>query len=498
MKTLLPAFFLTLCITLTAEIVPAEWYFGVIGETEQVKLALEVRNSLEGTLTLNVVNVCGCLTAQPMEISVPQDESRSIHLTFDPSGYAGTTSKLILFKSNDPDLDNTFFEAKGYIAVPANSDREAEECAACKQLSEPKIADRTSTIDILYFYSPGCRSCEAFLAEEVPQLEEEFGVGISVHGRSILESEIFDEYQKTLTLLGEHPREFPALVVEDRVLQGDREIDENLGDVIRRIIGGEETVSSQAPEPDRAEGEGDEPVNLAEKAAPLPVLAAGLLDGINPCAFTVLIFLLSYLTLVGRSRRQILLIGVIFTLSVFVTYLLIGFGLFQALRYASSFPIISAALRWILVGVLFVFAGLSLYDANLIRLGRAKDMILQLPGALKKRIHATIRTRVRMTAIAGSAVVMGFLVSVFELACTGQVYFPTLVYLVRMKRQIYSVVLLLIYNFGFIIPLIVVFTLVFLGFSSERLTQIFQTHMGKVKVALAGLFILLAVFTLLT
>ena len=100
--------------------------------------------------------------------------------------------------------------------------------------------------------------------------------------------------------------------------------------------------------------------------------------------------------------------------------------------------------------------------------------------------------------IAGSTVVMGFLVSVFELACTGQVYFQTLVYLVRMKRQAYSVVLLLLYNFGFIVPLIVVFTLVYLGFSSEKLTQVFQKHMGKVKVALAGLFILLAVFTILT
>jgi hypothetical protein len=86
--------------------------------------------------------------------------------------------------------------------------------------------------------------------------------------------------------------------------------------------------------------------------------------------------------------------------------------------------LVSAILRWVLVGVLAVFAGLSLYDFTLIRRGRASEMLLQLPTALKRRIHASIRTRVRTAALAGSSLVLGFLVSIFEFACTGQVYLP--------------------------------------------------------------------------
>ncbi len=123
-------------------------------------------------------------------------------------------------------------------------------------------------------------------------------------------------------------------------------------------------------------------------------------------------------------------------------------------------------------------------------------MLLQLPSSFKKRIHASIRTRVRIAALAGSSLVLGFLVSMFEFACTGQVYLPLLGYLARMHRQIDALGLLLLYNLCFILPLLVVFGASYLGVSSGRITTAFQTHMGKVKLGLAVVFLGLAVFTL--
>jgi len=228
----------------------------------------------------------------------------------------------------------------------------------------------------------------------------------------------------------------------------------------------------------------------------LPVIAAGLIDGINPCAFTTLIFLLASLALAGRGRREVLVIGALFPLAVFLSYFLMGLGLFAALRAAAAISLVSVLLRWALVGVLFVFAGLSVYDYTLIRAGRPTEMLLQLPSSFKKRIHASIRTRVRIAAIAGSSLVLGFVVSVFEFACTGQVYLPLLGFLARMNRQIDALGLLLLYNFCFILPLLIVFGASYLGVSSGRLTTAFQAHMGKVKLGLAVVFVGLAVFTL--
>ena len=228
----------------------------------------------------------------------------------------------------------------------------------------------------------------------------------------------------------------------------------------------------------------------------LPIVAAGLIDGVNPCAFTTLIFLLASLALAGRGRREVLLIGAVFSLAVFLSYLGIGYGLFAVLRAASSVAVISLALRWALVAALAVFAGMSIYDYTLIRRGRPSEILLQLPSALKRQIHNSIRARVRTAAIAGSSLVLGFLVSVFEFACTGQVYLPMLAYLARMRRGLAATGLLVLYNLCFIAPLLVVFGASYLGVSSGRITTFFQAHMGKVKLGLAAVFAGLAVVTL--
>ena len=192
-------------------------------------------------------------------------------------------------------------------------------------------------------------------------------------------------------------------------------------------------------------------------------MAAGLLDGINPCAFTTLVFLLSALALAGRSRRQTLWIGVCFTAAVFLTYLAIGAGLLQGVRLAGAFPVVGAALRWLLIAGLAVLAALSLYDYYLVRSGRSKEILLQLPDRFKQRIHRDIRERSRAAGLVASSLALGFLVAVFELACTGQVYFPTLVYLVRIRPDAGSFFYLLLYNLGFILPLGAVFLLAYLG-----------------------------------
>ena len=61
------------------------------------------------------------------------------------------------------------------------------------------------------------------------------------------------------------------------------------------------------------------------------VAFAGLLDGLNPCAFATLIFFVSYLTLSGRKGRQVLAVGTAFTAGVFLAYLAVGLGFHQVL-----------------------------------------------------------------------------------------------------------------------------------------------------------------------
>src|SRR4030042_3832700 len=65
------------------------------------------------------------------------------------------------------------------------------------------------------------------------------------------------------------------------------------------------------------------------------VLIEGLIDGLNPCAFATIVFLVSYLSFLGKQNKEILTYGIIFTLGVFIAYIIAGVGLMGGLRQLS-------------------------------------------------------------------------------------------------------------------------------------------------------------------
>jgi hypothetical protein len=73
----------------------------------------------------------------------------------------------------------------------------------------------------------------------------------------------------------------------------------------------------------------------------LTIVSAGLIDGINPCAFATLIFFVSYLAFIGRKKKEVLWVGMGFSGAVFITYLLIGFESFLSSSTSHSCPLFS-------------------------------------------------------------------------------------------------------------------------------------------------------------
>ena len=245
----------------------------------------------------------------------------------------------------------------------------------------------------------------------------------------------------------------------------------------------------------------DEERNLAEvriverfKTLELPtVLAAGLIDGVNPCAFATLIFFISYLTFVGRGRREILLVGIAFSLAIFVTYFLVGLGFLRVLQSVSAIPVVGRFLYLAAVGLALVLGAISFYDYILCRRGRSSDILLKMPAFLKNQVRGIIRKEARVNRYILAAVATGFVVSFLELACTGQVYLPTILFVSRAQEfRANAIGYLAIYNTMFIIPLLAVFSLVYFGTGSERLSILFQRHIPWVKLATSLVFFVLA------
>lgn len=222
------------------------------------------------------------------------------------------------------------------------------------------------------------------------------------------------------------------------------------------------------------------------------ILLAGLLDGVNPCAFATIIFFLSYLQVARRTPAQIAQVGVTFVIAVFLTYFLLGLGLVEIVGRLMIFKWLSTLLNFALAIFALFIAILSFRDGLLCARGQMTEMTLQLPEFLKTRIHAVVRANVRQSRLVIAAFATGVTISLLELACTGQVYAPTILFMLKTGRnQAEAFGYLFAYNVAFILPLLLIFLLAYFGLRSETLGQILKRHAAPVKFATATLFFVL-------
>ena len=99
--------------------------------------------------------------------------------------------------------------------------------------------------------------------------------------------------------------------------------------------------------------------------------------------------------------------------------------------------------------------------------------------------------RVRRFVLAAFA--SGMVVSLLELGCTGQVYLPTICFVVGVPAmRAHALLYLILYNLMFVFPLILVFVLAYFGISSQRLAKWTERHTALVKLLLSLLFFVLA------
>ncbi len=219
------------------------------------------------------------------------------------------------------------------------------------------------------------------------------------------------------------------------------------------------------------------------------IFGACLLDGINPCAFATIIFLLSYLQVTRRGPREILAVGGAFVAGIFLAYFLLGLGLVELVVRLSVLRGLGLVLNWAMAAFVAGVALLSVWDGVQCLRGRMGDMVLQLPGVLKARIHDAVRRSTRHRHFVVASFVAGLVIAVLELACTGQVYAPTILYMLKTGQdRLGAIAYLALYNLAFIVPLLVVFTGAYGGLRSERLTVWLQQRAALVKFATALLF----------
>ena len=383
----------------------------------------------------------------------------------------------------------TSFHAIAALAPSAKKDADNTIAAPV-----PEAAPTGQPFRVLFFYKPGCRDCERVRdqlnrhAAAFPQmtLEER---NIESPGEMLLNETLSSRLGIKDTL----HQVAPAVFTQAGALVRDSLDFSTLGVLLREAA---------ALTPDPAWADAAQPEIASAKARITQryealdrgvVATAGLLDGINPCAFATIIFLLSYLQVARRTPREILAVGVAFISAVFLAYFLVGLGLVQVLEKLAAYRFAGNLLNYALAALAVIIAVLSFRDARLAADGRLGDMTLQLPGFLKNQIRTVVRTGTRARNFVVAAFGAGIVISLLELACTGQVYLPTIQFMLR-SGQRDALGLLLLYNGAFIIPLVTIFLLAWAGMRSDALIAFQKKHTALAKVLTGALFVALAVF----
>ncbi|MBM3210759.1 hypothetical protein FJZ33_00950 [Candidatus Poribacteria bacterium] len=361
---------------------------------------------------------------------------------------------------------------------------------------EVKVAVHTDrVVHIAYFYKRGCEKCTH--ASQILQKIRDRHQEVAIEKRNVKENQELLEAMGQLYHIPEIKRlTTPTVFIGDSYFLDNLD-EEQLEKVVQKYLStGVESKLQQAEV--MAGNARGKIISRFQSLGALTVAGAGLLDGINPCAFATIVLFVSYMSMVGRRKREMLMSGIAFTIAVFVTYLLLGMGALKFLEYINSFSIIGKVVYLFAAIATFTLAVFSFHDAYRAKHGRIKEIKLQLPSSLKSVIHKVIRRQVRTSGIVAGALVIGFAVSALELVCTGQVYLPTITFVAGVEgMKAYAFSYLLLYNLMFIVPLIVVFGFIYWGATFVQLGGVLQRHLMKVKLGTGILFLCLSIWLLL-
>ncbi len=361
-------------------------------------------------------------------------------------------------------------------------------------------------LTIHFFGSSTCGECHELKTEVVQPLIDTYGDSLDVkfHDTNIdSDMNLLLDFEKSFGIIEGSAQEvfFP-----DTFLLGYDDILKNFEPMLKTFINERSKWdTSRFPTFDStvAENKDVDRVLLKEKVESFSfwaIVGLGIIDGVNPCAIATMIFLISFLAANKRSRHDILVIGIAYTASVFVTYTLIGVVTFEFLTVIKQTGIVSIIVKWIavlLAGSVGVFSFIDAFRFNKTR--DTKQLTLQLPNSIKKQIHKVINGNMKQRNLVAGTIITGILVTLLETFCTGQTYLPAIQAMVRSSDQrIEGLARLLFYNFLFVLPLLLVMIATYFGLTWNELAKRTQKNMVFLKVLLGAVMTLLALYLALS
>jgi cytochrome c biogenesis protein CcdA/glutaredoxin len=347
------------------------------------------------------------------------------------------------------------------------------------------------SVPIMFFYGQGCSHCAA--AEEFfKSIENKYNLDIEAY-------EIYSNKDNVNLLIemasayGQEVKGIPAIFIDGKVFVGyGAEIGRQIEAEIKKcslnkcpnpinVVSSENltaVIGNSSPT--------DNPLTSETKkklTIPAVILAAAI-DSINPCEFAVLILLLTTI-LASGSRKRAFFAGLAFSAAIYISYFLMGLGLYSAIQISGFTRIF-----YIIVSIVAIVVGLfNVKDY----FWYGKWFVMEVPLTWRPKMKMLLRS---VTSIPG-AFFIGVVISLFLLPCTSGPYIVILGLLAELTTRNYAMMLLLLYNAIFIIPMLVITGVIAFGFATtEQAEEWRQRKIKALHLITGALMIILGVVML--
>jgi len=353
-------------------------------------------------------------------------------------------------------------------------------------LSAQTAPEPAKAVTLHFFWGNGCPHC----ARAKPFLD---GLVRRYPALRLREYEVYDHrenvdlFMAMARELGEEARSVPTVIIGRRMISG---FSDDKAAAIENEVKSLLSLQQQGTAPAGAEPceEGTVMVPLLGRVDPasasLPVFTVviALLDSFNPCAFFVLLFLLSLL-IHTHSRLRMAIIGGIFVFFSGLVYFIFMAAWLNIFLLAGTLNAITVA-----AGIVaLVVAAINIKDFFLFE----KGVSLTIPEEKKPRLFERMRGLVRadswLSMLAGT-VVLAVAANGYELLCTAgfPMVFTRVLTLSELSGTTYYLYLLL-YNLIYVVPLAIIVAIFTVTLGSRKLSR----WQGRVLKLLSGVMMLM-------
>lgn len=182
----------------------------------------------------------------------------------------------------------------------------------------------------------------------------------------------------------------------------------------------------------------------ANLATLLPaVVATGLLDSVNPCAFAVILLLVAFLFTIRKRRGEVLKLGAIYVAMIFAVYFLIGLGILSTVRLSDDPHFVARVGSYLLIGL----GVLNLVEHRWPQF----PVKLHMPAIAHKKVNQLLKV-----ATVPATMGVGVIVGLCTFPCSGGVYVSIITLLNAKTTMAWGLAYLLLYNILFVFPLVII------------------------------------------